>query len=224
MSLSRRKFNKHLLAALSLGTLHASIPLLARADLVKGRDWVPIDPPQPGESPGKIEVLEFFSYGCPHCGDLNPLIHPWAQNLPDDVAFRRVPVSFGRAAWANLGRLYFSLEATGDLQRLDQPVFDALHKQRIKLYTEPAILDWLAKQGVDTKAFAEIFNSFDVQTQMSRSDYLVKRYRIDAVPRLTVAGRYQVVGHAVQSLPELLTITDQLVALARAEQAANPHN
>jgi thiol:disulfide interchange protein DsbA len=108
MPLTRRRFNLLLLGA--LGT--ALRPAVAGADLMEGRDWRPLARPQPPSEPGKIEVLEFFSYGCPHCAHLNPLIKPWGAALPADLSFRRVPVTFGRAAWANLARLFFALEAT----------------------------------------------------------------------------------------------------------------
>lgn len=216
MLLSRRRFNRSLLSALG-GVLGASLLTPALADLLEGRDWRLIDPPQPSDTPGKIEVLEFFSYGCPHCSDLNLIVNPWSKELPAEVSFRRVPVSFGRAAWSSLARFYYALESTGDLERLDQSVFDALHKQRLRLFTKAAILDWVVEHGVDSKAFSDAFDSFDVQTKLSRSDYLVERYRIDAVPTITVAGLYAVLGREVKALPELLTIANGLIAKARAE-------
>lgn len=213
MSYSRRRFSQSLLALLALGGLP---PAQAR-ELVEGRDWVPINPPQPGAGDGRIEVLEFFSYGCSHCADMNPLIKPWAKRLPEGVTFQRVPVSFGRAAWANLARLYLALEATGDLERLDQAVFDALHKQRANLYTPDLIFDWVAARGVDAKAFAGIFNSFAVSGRLSRSDQLVRAYGVDAVPRITVAGRYSVTGEGARSLEDLLSIAEALIGRAQAE-------
>lgn len=212
MILSRRRFNQYLVGALTSLALPAT-----KADLIEGKDWRPISPPQPGDTPGKIEVLEFFSYGCPHCSSMNRLIHTWAKELPDDVAFRRVPVTFGRKAWANLARLYYSLESLGALERLDQAVFDALHEERIKLYTEPKIKDWLEEQGVDTEGFDQVFDSFDVQTQVARSDYLARQYLIDAVPSITVGGRYAVLGRSVSGLEDLLAIADELIERARKE-------
>lgn len=215
MTLSRRHFNQFLLG----GVAAAWLPH-AFADVEEGRDWRAIQPPQPSDVPGKLEVLEFFSYGCPHCSTLNPLVTRWASELPEDVAFRRIPITFGRQAWANLSRLYYSLETMGHLERLDQDIFDALHEKRIRLYTEPAILDWLADRDVDAKRFSEIFNSFDVQTKVGRADYLANRYQINAVPTLAVGGRYVILSDHVKSLPELLTIADQLIAKARAETSA----
>ncbi|MCU0834083.1 MAG: thiol:disulfide interchange protein DsbA/DsbL [Chromatiaceae bacterium] len=217
MTLTRRRFNQAILAALAAGAL----PLTAAtAELVEGRDWVPISPPQPGDAADKIEVLEFFSYGCPHCRELHPLVTVWATRLPEDVALRRIPVSFGRAAWANLARLYLALELTGDLAKLDMAVFDAIHDQRAKLFTRESIVDWVKTQGVAANAFAEAFDSFAVQTRLARSDQLVRQYRIDAVPRLTVAGRYAVVGREAKGHEDLLAIADALIAQARARRTA----
>lgn len=221
MPLTRRRFEQLLLGALC-ATLQ---PGTATADLVQGRDWRPITPPQPSGVPGKIEVLEFFSYGCPHCGDLNPLIAPWVAHLPEDLVFRRMPVSFGRAAWANLGRLYFSLDLMGELTRLDQAVFDAIHRERLSLFTEPAIRDWAIKQGVDTAAFQAAFDSFDVNTRLKRSDQMAQDYAVDRVPMIAVDGRYAVTGLGAKGLPELLRIADELTGMAREQRAgasANP--
>lgn len=212
MRLSRRRFNRLMVGSLGLLTLPPAL-----ADLVEGQDWRAISPPQPSDTPGKIEILEFFSYGCPHCSHLNPLLDPWARQLPADVTFRRVPVTFGRTAWANLARLYYALESSGDLERLNQSVFDALHQEHARLYTKPDILDWVAAKGVDTEKFGAVFDSFDIQTQVSRSDYLVSHYQIDGVPTITVAGRYAVLAKAAKNQQDMLTITDQLITKARTE-------
>lgn len=215
MSLNRRRFNSLLLAALTSATGAALVPLGAAANLVEGRDWRPLELPQPPSDPSKIEVLEFFSYGCPHCASLNPFIKPWVATLPPDVSFKRIPVTFGRAAWANLARLYLALEQTGDLERLDQAVFDAVTEQRKGLYTDRAIFDWVKGQGVALDAFKEAFNGFTTETQLKRSDVLVQRYRVDAVPQITVGGRFVVVGEDVKGYGDLLVIADQLIVKAR---------
>lgn len=218
MHMSRRRFTESLLSAAGAFLIAPACAVSADPPaLVEGRDWRPIDPPQPSDTPGKIEVLEFFSYGCPHCSELNRLLSPWAQALPANVSLRRMPVTFGRAAWASLAQLYFSLESLGELERLDQMVFDALHRERLKLFDKAAILDWAVAHGVDSKTFSETFDSFDVQTKLKRGDYLVARYRIDAVPTLAVAGRYAVLGRAATGFPELLTIADGLIAKAHRE-------
>jgi protein dithiol oxidoreductase (disulfide-forming) len=216
MPLTRRHFNQLLFSSFTL----AALPITVQAELVEGEDWRAITPPQPGDVPGKIEVLEFFSYGCPHCGSLNPLVKQWESTLREDVVLRRVPVTFGRQAWANLARLFYALDSLDELERLDQSVFNALHEQRAKLYTEPAILEWLADKEIDTQRFKDAFNSFDVQTKVGRSDYLAGRYQIDAVPTIVVAGRYAVLGQKAKGLPDLLAIADQLIDRARNEGVA----
>ena len=213
MRLTRRGFNQ-----LMLATLAASIlPAVARGELQEGQDWRAITPPQPTDAPGKIEVLEFFSYGCPHCGSLNPLLKQWESTLADDVVLRRIPVTFGRQAWANLARLFYTLDNLGELDRLDQEVFTALHDRRVKLYTEPAIMEWLSDKKIDAQRFTETFNSFDIQTKLGRGDYLAQRYQVDAVPTLAVAGRYAVLGRKAREVSDLLEIADQLIDRARKE-------
>jgi len=118
-------------AAITLALLAMALP--ARAELVADRDYVAIVPAQISDNPAKIEVLEFFSYGCPHCADFHPLVSRWAEALPSDVVFKRVPVSFGRPQWASLARLYYALEASGDLAKLDGAVFRALHQKQAPL-------------------------------------------------------------------------------------------
>lgn len=214
MKLTRRDFNRILLAGLA----GAALPLSAAPpSLNEGRDYEPILPPQPGESPGKIDVLEFFSYGCPHCKDFHPLVMAWAAKLPRDISFQRIPVSFGRAAWANLARLYHSLGATGDLARLDLAAFHAIHDERTNLYAPDAILAWVKSQGVDQKRFADAFESFGINTRLARDEQLVKNYKVQGVPLLTVGGRYAVTGQAAKSLADLLPIADGLIARVRGE-------
>lgn len=217
MKITRRDFNRILLAGLAGATvpLHATSPTL-----VEGRDYELILPPQPGASSGKIDVLEFFSYGCPHCRDFHPLVMAWAAKLPRDVSFQRVPVSFGRAAWANLARLYHSLGATGDLARLDLAVFRAIHDERTNLYTPDAILAWVKRQGVDQKRFADAFESFGINARLARDEQLVKNYKVQGVPLLTVGGRYAVTGQAAKGLADLLPIADGLIVRVRGERKA----
>lgn len=181
-----------------------------------GKDYTLISPAQPTEDAGKIEVLEFFSYGCPHCADFNPLVTAWAAKLPGDVVFRKVPITFGRAAWANIARLYYALKVTGDLDRLESDVFKAIHNDRINLFEEKPLLEWVAKKGVDQKKFAEAFNSFGVMSQVKRGDQMAQAYKIQGVPALAVDGKYLVGG---KDFNEQLAIADKLIAKARSEKS-----
>lgn len=175
----------------------------------------PVTPAAGTDNPAKVEVVEFFSYGCPHCNDFNPLISAWAAKQPADVVFKKVPITFGRAAWANVAKLYYALEITGDLARLDGDVFKAIHTERINLFDDKAMAEWLAKKGVDPKKFSEAYNSFGVMSKVKRGDQLAAAYKIQGVPSIGVDGKY-LVGDKPQ--PELLSITDQLIAKFRSEK------
>lgn len=213
MNMTRREFHRLLLAG---GLAGAGLPLaLAEPALQEGVDWSPVNPSQPGDTPGKIEVLEFFSYGCPHCREMHPHIATWAARLSRDVAVRHVPVSFGRAAWASLVRLYYTLDAEGLLARFDQAVFDAIHQRRVNLFTDKAIFDWVGAQGVDTDKFRATFSSFGIGSKLARAEALTANYKVDAVPRLVVAGRFNVLGKNTKNAGELLAIADALIDKAR---------
>lgn len=181
----------------------------------QAQEFTAIQPAQPTDSPGKIEVLEFFSYGCNHCRDFHPKISAWAAKLPSDVVFKRVPVSFGRLAWANLARLYYALETTGDLARLDSDIFRALHDERVNLQDEKSMNTWLAGKSINSKKFADAYGSFSVISKQKRADQMVQSYRIPAVPAITVEGKYLVGG---KDFDEALAITDKLIAKIRAER------
>ncbi len=213
--LARRRFNTQLLAGLGVAVLPLPLWAADADSLQEGRDWRRLSPP-PARAPSEqIEVLKFFSYGCGHCARLNPLIEPWAKEQPADVSFQRVPVTFGRAAWASLARLHFALEFAGELERLDQAVFDAVTQQRENLYTERDVLRWVKKQGVDDKAFADTMNSFAVETALARAATLEQRMGIDAVPRIVIDNQYVVVGQGATDYGQLLVIADQLIERVR---------
>ena len=208
MQFARRTFLGVTVAA----ALAISVPALAQT---AGKDYTPVSPAQPTDDPAKIEVLEFFSYGCPHCSDFNPVVSAWAAKQPGDVVFKRVPITFGRAAWANLSKLYYSLEATGDLARLDGEVFKAIHNDRLNLFEEKAIFEWVGKKGVDQKKFTEAFTSFGVMSKVKRADQLAQAYKIQGVPAMAVDGKY-LVGE--MGFNEKLAVADKLIAKARSEK------
>lgn len=217
MSLTRRRFNQTLLGGLGLLVLPA-----AWAELVEGRDWRMLADAPAGTPEGKIEILKFFSYGCPFCSQMNRAMHSWEEGLPDDVAFRRVPVSFNRAAWSSLSRLYFALEATGEVARLHQEAFDAV--QRRELTTDRSIIDWAEKNGVDKESFSQAFNASHTSSMVARSDRLQAQFDIRSVPTLVVDGRYVVVGEGAATYKDLMDIADALVEKARQERLANSGN
>lgn len=184
----------------------------ARADIVAGRDYVVVSTPQRQDINGKIEVLEFFSWGCPHCSKFYPMLSRWVANLPKDVAFRRVPVSLGHPEWEALAKTYYALQATGDVERLDPQIFEAIHEDHLALFDEGSITAWVGKHGVDAAKFTAAFHSFAVNMNADQSDQKAISYQIPGVPTLAIAAKYTVGGeHA-----KMLSTSDELIAMVRA--------
>jgi thiol:disulfide interchange protein DsbA len=185
------------------------------ADLVEGKDYVRLKIPQPTESGKKIEVIEFFSYGCPHCDDLEPILQAWMRTLPSDVQFRRVPVMF-QQRWEALARIYYTLDALGEEARLSPAVFKAIHVEGLPLYEDKAFFDWAARQGLDRAKVVETYNSFGVNSKYNRAKTLAQAYNIQSVPTMVIDGKFIVtsVPH-----PQVPAAVDALIAKARAERA-----
>ncbi|MCX7162498.1 MAG: thiol:disulfide interchange protein DsbA/DsbL [Betaproteobacteria bacterium] len=211
---------KRLLALLfaTLFSFFAAPGLSLAAEPQADRDFKLINPPLPSTK-GKIEVIEFFSYGCPHCSDFNPFVGQWAAKLPKDISLRRVPVSFNRPEWARLSRIYFALEATGDLAKLDAAVFVAIHEQRIAFKTDEAVVAWAASKGIDAKKFGDALASFSMQSKVQRSDQEATAARISGVPSLVVDGKFLLNNEAAGNFDELLKLTDSVIAKARQERS-----
>jgi len=189
-------------------------PLLAQAE---GTEYRILAPVQPTLSPGKIEVVEFFSYACPHCAEFAPLLATWKATLAKDVVFRRVPVGFDRPPWINMQRAYYALLASGDLERLDAKLFTAIHQQNLPLFQEQALFDWIGKNGGDAQKFTAAYTSFGINNQTVQADKMAEDFQITGVPTMAVDGRYVALG---DTQLELLANTDKLIAKVRAEHAA----
>lgn len=180
-----------------------------------GVDYVQLSKPVPTEAPaGKVEVIEFFWYNCPHCSAFEPTLATWVKALPKDVAFRRVPIAF-RDDFAPQQRLYFALEAMGLVDKMHARVFAAIHDERQVLTTGEAITNWMVKQGVDKVKFSEQFNSFSATTKAIKARQTQDAYQVEGVPALGVAGRFYTDGAMAKSMDRALSVTDFLVAQAR---------
>lgn len=166
-----------------------SLCLTAQAQLTAGKDYVPVQPPQPTDSGGKIEVLEFFWYGCPHCNNLQPSLQAWLKRKPADVELKHVPAVF-QDSWLPLTRAYYTIEAMGLVGKLHQEMFATLHRQRVQLRDANAIFDWAAAKGVDRKKFADTYNSFGVNGRTQRSIELTRKFDIPGTPALVIDGKY----------------------------------
>jgi thiol:disulfide interchange protein DsbA len=188
------------------------------ADLVEGKEYVRLRNPQPVETGKKIEVIEFFSYGCPHCSDLEPILQAWMQKLPPDVQFRRVPVMF-QQRWEALAKIYYTLDAMGDETRLSPEVFKAVHVNGVPLYQDKAFFDWAASHGLDRTRVAEVYGSFAVSSKFNRAKALAQAYNIQSVPTIIVDGKYLTASDRVGTHAAMPPVLDALIAKARAERA-----
>ncbi len=207
MRFTRREF----VAAAALGGLSAGA--LAQQGGGEGFEFKAVKPPAPTDAPaGKVEVVEFFWYGCPHCNALEPSLKAWMKTLPADVAFRKVHVPWQVQAHQ---QLYFTLETMNQAEALNDRVFSAIHVDRSKLDTPDAMADLVSKHGVDRKQFLDTYNSFGVRTRMQRASQLAAAYKVDGVPMFGVAGKWTTAPSMVGSNAGALKMVEQLVDRAR---------
>lgn len=208
---------KTLLAVFGFLGLVAFLPP-ATAALQRDLHYQLIDPPQTTDAPaGKIEVIEFFSYACPHCYQFEPTIDPWIKKLPKDVYFYRVPLAGG--AWGPSAKLFYTLQAMGIEDKYHDAVFAAIHGDKtMNAGDDASIQQWAAKQGIDAKKFADTYKSFAVASKVQRAMQMAASHKIDGVPTIVVDGRYVVLKNTIQSFDDLTALTDQIIAMARAKK------
>ncbi|MDN3918876.1 thiol:disulfide interchange protein DsbA/DsbL [Roseateles violae] len=184
MLLRRRDFS----ALMGASALSASGLALAQGGPVEGKQYQRLGTPLP-TPPGKIEVVEFFWYGCPHCFAFDPTLEAWIKTLPADVAFRRVHVGFNAMIKLHQ-KLFYALEAMGKEAEVHDAVFNAFHRESRDLNSEAAITAMVGNLGIDKDKFKQAFNSFGVQTKASQAIKLSEAFRIDGVPALGIGGRF----------------------------------
>ena len=216
--MKRRDFS---LAAPALAVLFTATWMPAYAQALKpaeGTDYYVLDKPVAVDAPpGKIEVVEFFWYKCPHCNAFEPALEAWSKKLPKDVMLRRVPIAF-QDSFAPLQRLFYSIEAMGLTAKLHAKVFNAIHIERLNLEKGDAIIEWVAQQGVDKAKFVEQFGSFSINSKATKATQLQNAYRVEGVPALGVAGRFYTDGQIAKSMDRALLVVDALVADLRGKR------
>jgi thiol:disulfide interchange protein DsbA len=213
--MKRRDFSRQLAGA-GLG-LAAAGWAQAQGGPVEGQHYVKLSTPAPVTLPApdkKVEVVEFFWYGCPHCFNLEPLLESWVKRLPPDVAFRQVPVGFSVPHQVHQ-KLFYALEELGQLPALHRRVFTAIHRQNARLNSESDILAFVTANGVDGAQFTTAFKSFGVATKANRAKQLSDAYKIDGVPALGIHGRFYTSGSLAGSHERALAVTDFLIQRAR---------
>ncbi|MDQ6619634.1 MAG: thiol:disulfide interchange protein DsbA/DsbL [Pseudomonadota bacterium] len=204
-----------LVLAFALSAL--AVPAAGQPALQEGKQYTRLKNAVPVETGNKVEVIEFFSYGCPHCADLEPVIEDWLKTLPPDVQFRRVPVLF-QPRWVSLAKVYYTLEALGAASKLTPEVFSAVHKQGIDLSNEKTFFDWAATKGLDRKKVEDMYGSFGINGKVNRAKSLGGTYNVQSVPTVIVDGKFMTASDRVGTHAQLPAAINALVDKARAER------
>jgi len=187
----------------------------AQGAAVEGRQFFRIGP-IPVETGKKIEVIEFFSYGCPHCAEFEPFLQSWVKTLPPDVAFRRVPVMF-QPRWADLAKSYYTLEGLGE-EKLSPELFSAVHAKGQALWEPAKFFDWAAAQGLDRKKVEDYYNSFSMSGRINRAKQTAQLYNIQEVPTIVIDGKFLTSPSRAGTHAATPIVMTELVAKARAER------
>ena len=203
---SRRKF---LLAAATL----PFIPLSAHA-LTQGKEYAPVQPALATQDPKRVEVLEFFWYGCPHCFTLEPDLAAWVKTLPKGAYFRRIPAVFN-PSWAHLARAYYAAEGLGVTEKLHYDIFNAIHLSGQNLNNRETLLSFVEKLGVNRKKFAQQLDSPEVTARVEMSQRLGAAAKLQGVPALVVDGKYQTSVSQTGGQDQLFVVLNELIALAQ---------
>jgi thiol:disulfide interchange protein DsbA len=212
-------------------TLILALALLAaplHAQPVPDKDYKLVNPPQKTGSGKQVEVIEFFSYACPHCADFEPFLQDWVKRKPKDVAFKTVPVVF-RESWKPLAKLFYTLEAMDALQRYHIAVFDAIHKQNQSLFTDQAVIDWAAKQGLDKAKFTQTYESFGIDAKVQRATAMGRAYGVQFTPSMAINGKYWTGPSMVSSgggldMGRFFAVVDHLIGMERGKPSAAAAN
>lgn len=197
----------------------AACTVTAVAQIQPGREFLRLDPPRASSvAEARIEVIEFFYYGCPVCYETQPGLTQWLATAPSDVAIRRVP-ALSSEKWEPYARLFYALESLGQIDRLHWPIYDAIHFWDIKLDEREAIADWAARNGMERQSFLDAYGSAEVTTRVTGARELLKSYDVRGVPTFIIDGKFLTSARLAGGTKEVIGVIDQLVKLAREERA-----
>jgi thiol:disulfide interchange protein DsbA len=206
------------LAVLASAALGSALSVsTAMAQMPSKSEYSRLNPARPVATGPRIEVIEFFYYGCPVCYELQPYLSRWLVQAPNYIAHRRVPV-LSADGWEPFAKLYYSLEAIGELARLHWPVYDNFHFDGVALNQEKAMLDWVARNGIDRDRFAAVYGSPEIKAKLDETRALMKSYDVRAVPTIVVDGKYVSSARMAGGTRQLMRVVDELVQQARKER------
>ena len=211
--MKRRDFSLGMLGA---GLAAGSVALAQTGAPVDGTHYVRLAQPVPVAVPGKIEVIEFFWYACPHCNAFEPMLDAWQKKLPADVLFRRVPVAF-RESFVPQQRIFFALDEMKLLEKMHRKVFYAIHNDRMPMDKPAEIAAFMTKNGIDGDKFLEHYNGFSMQAKLAQAAQVAKAYRIDGVPAIAVHGRYFTSPSMAGGSERALAVADYLIQQSRGK-------
>ena len=169
-----------------------------------------LSPAQPTQNPDKIEIIEFFWYGCPHCYSLEPLMEKWLKTKPDNVEFIRQPAIFSDV-WGKHAKAYFVAEALGVVDKVHADFFDAIQNKKQKLTSEDDLANFFAAHEVDKKTFSNTFNSFLIDTKVRQAKAMAPRYGLTGVPALIINGKYKTTGPIAKSHENMIEVLNRLI-------------
>jgi thiol:disulfide interchange protein DsbA len=190
---------------------------VASAQIQLNREYTRLDTVQAPASKDQIEVIEFFYYGCPICYELEPNLSRWQTMAPGYVRLTRVP-ALSSENWETFAKLFYALEATGDLGRLHFPIYDNFHFDGIKLNDEKVMLEWVTRNKVDSQKFSEAFASDAIKAKVEVARKMMHDYNIRSVPTLVVDGKYVTSARLAGSTKQIPSVLNQLVEIARKER------
>jgi thiol:disulfide interchange protein DsbA len=189
----------------------------ASAQIEPGREFLRLDPPHAGAADGRVEVIEFFYYGCPVCYETEPFLSRWLGTAPDYVAIRRVP-ALSSEAWEPFAKLFYTLESLGQIERLHWPVYDNVHFEDVKLNDEKVMTDWAVRNGIEREKFVQAYGSKAVADKVAHARELLKTYEVRAVPTFIVDGKFLTSARLAGGTHQVVQLLDRLVRLAREER------
>jgi thiol:disulfide interchange protein DsbA len=200
-----------------LAAVLAALALNAAAQPLAGREFQRLDPPHAAATGERVEVIEFFYYGCPVCYETEPFLSRWLASTPDAVSVRRVP-ALSSEAWEPFAKLYYTLEVLGQAERLHWPVYDSVHFEDVKLNDEKIMLDWAGRNGIDRDKFAQTYASKAVAEKVAQARDLLKAYGVRAVPTFIVDGKFLTSARLAGGTGQVVPVLEHLVRLAREER------
>lgn len=208
----------HLLLPIYLLSLS---PFTAAADqpFTEGVHYQPVRQPLPASPPGKIEVIEMFWYGCPHCYHFEPLLEKWIEEKPDNVVFTRTPAVF-RDSWLLHAQAFYTAKALGVLGKAHRPLFDAIHLKNRQLNTKEALAEFFVSLGIPKEDFLQTFESFAVEGKLQQAVVMTRNSGITGVPAMIVNGKYRTDAGMAGSFEDMLKVVDYLIAKESSSSSA----